>query len=68
MFLSFMFQLVQCWLRRTFYLCGPVPLWCVLSAILTVVSYRVGQLLGTPGCWFHLLGLILEMLNLWSDD
>lgn len=50
-----------------------LPLWTcpssgVSSAILTVVPQRVEQLLGSPGCWVQLPGLMLEMLNLWSDD
>lgn len=70
--LSFMVQLVQCWIRRTFTSQYLSLLWYVIAAIQAVVPFRAGQLSGSSGLWVHLpglldIGVMLEMLNLWSD-
>jgi len=67
-----MVQLVQCWIRRTF-TCVYLSLFCrIISAVQIVVPFGVRQLSGRSGLWVQLpglldVGVVLEMLNLWSD-
>lgn len=70
--LSFMVQLVQCWICKILTSVYLSFLWRIISAIQTVVPFRVGQLSGSPVHWVQLpglldIGVMLEMVDLWSD-